>query len=144
MTQQANKIRKDLLRNVPYRRDQLEAMKWHHIIILRNVLGVHKGPVKKDQMIDEILLAQEEMKSFDPRVEPFCEMCGRHVMMREKAHIVAEAGDDMANLLWLCPSCHRVFDRHLKLRLFDALKAYKVKGLPKSWETPFGVGKNEV
>ena len=114
---------------------------WALLLSLSAALGLPKDKRTKQKAIDDIIKAQNEMGVFNPRVEPFCEMCGRHVMMREIAHIVAEAGTDNINTLWLCPSCHRVLDRHLKLRLYEALKAYKVKGLPESWKTPFGIGR---
>ena len=63
-----------------------------------------------------------------------CEMCGHHVMMRQKAHILAEGKKKEPNLLMLCPSCHLVFDTHLKPKIFSALKDYGLKGFPESWE----------
>jgi hypothetical protein len=66
--------------------------------------------------------------------EGLCEMCGHHVMMRQKAHIVAEGPKRGANLLMLCPSCHIMFDTHIKPKVFKALKETGVVGLPDSWE----------
>lgn len=47
---------------------------------------------------------------------------------------MAEAEKSGANLLLLCPSCHIMFDTHLKPRIYKALRAKGIKGLPKSWE----------
>ena len=116
-------------------------MNWYDILALAAALGLPKRKRNKQMAIKDILAAQERIGAIDERVEPFCEMCGRHVIMREAAHIVAEAGNARVNVLQLCPSCHRIFDRHLKRRLYMALKAYKVKGISKSWETPFGIGR---
>ena len=67
--------------------------------------------------------------------EGICEMCGHHVKMRQKAHIVAESKKSDPNLLMLCPTCHLMFDTHLKPKIFKALTQSGFKGLPKSWET---------
>ena len=64
-----------------------------------------------------------------------CEMCGHQVAVRQKAHILAEGKKSGPNLLMLCPSCHIIFDTHLKPKLFKALQQAAVQGLPKSWET---------
>lgn len=64
----------------------------------------------------------------------FCEMCGHHVAIRQKAHIIAEGKKSGSNLLMLCPSCHIIFDTHLKPKIFKALSEYGIT-LPKSWET---------
>ncbi len=135
------RTQKDLLKRVPYSKDKLEEMNWSDILALAAALGLPKIKRTKQKAIKDILEAQGQMGAIDERVEPFCEMCGRHVIMREAAHIVAEAGNARVNVLRLCPSCHRIFDSHLKRRIYKALKAYKVKGLPKSWETPFGIGR---
>ena len=34
----------------------------------------------------------------------------------------------------LCPTCHIMFDTHLKPKIFKALNEFGIK-LPKSWET---------
>jgi len=64
-----------------------------------------------------------------------CEMCGHHVGVRQKAHIVAEQSKSGANLLLLCPTCHIMFDTHVKPKMFKALSKAGVKGIPKSWES---------
>ena len=64
-----------------------------------------------------------------------CEMCGHHVLIRQKAHIVAEGRKTGPNLLMLCPSCHIMLDTHIKPKLFMALSQHGIEGLPKSWET---------
>jgi hypothetical protein len=66
--------------------------------------------------------------------EGICECCGHHVAMRQKAHIVAEGPKRGANLLMLCPSCHIMFDTHIKPKLHKALKDAGMKNLPPSWE----------
>ena len=64
----------------------------------------------------------------------FCEMCGHGVKIRQKAHIVAEGKKAGDNLLMLCPSCHMMFDNHVKPKIFKSLKQIGVKNLPGSWE----------
>ena len=64
-----------------------------------------------------------------------CEMCGHHVSIRQKAHIVAEGRKTGPNLLMLCPTCHIMFDAHVKPKLFMALSQRGIERLPKSWET---------
>ena len=65
--------------------------------------------------------------------EGICEMCGHHVAMRQKAHIVAEGKKKDINLLMLCPTCHIMFDTHIKPKVFKAILAAG-KELPKSWQ----------
>jgi hypothetical protein len=60
-------------------------------------------------------------------------MCGHHVAIRQRAHIVAEAPKTGANLLLLCPSCHIVLDTKLKPAIRHALQHAGVRNLPKSW-----------
>ncbi len=62
-----------------------------------------------------------------------CELCGHHVAVCQKAHIVAEAAKEQSNILMLCPSCHVMFDTQVKPKIFKALSAVGVKGLPESW-----------
>jgi len=54
--------------------------------------------------------------------EGLCEMCGHYVSVRQKAHILAEGKKTGENLLMLCPSCHIMFDTHIKPKLFMALR----------------------
>jgi len=61
-----------------------------------------------------------------------CEMCGHHVAIRQKAHIVAEGPKTGPNLLMLCPTCHLMFDT-LKPKVCQALKDWGVSDLPASW-----------
>lgn len=61
-------------------------------------------------------------------------MCGHFIKMRQKAHIVAEGKKTGDNLLMLCPSCHIMFDTHIKPKIFKSLKQVGVNNLPKSWE----------
>lgn len=61
-------------------------------------------------------------------------MCGHHVGVRQKAHIIAEGKKSGVNLLMLCPTCHIMFDTHVKPKIFEALSQAGVDGLPKSWE----------
>jgi hypothetical protein len=63
----------------------------------------------------------------------FCDMCGHHVAIRQRAHIVAEGRKAGANLLLLCPSCHIVLDTRLKPAILEALLEAGVRNLPKSW-----------
>ena len=63
-----------------------------------------------------------------------CEMCGHYVQMRQKAHIIAEGPKSGVNLLMLCPSCHLMFDTHVKPKVFKSLFQAGCKDLPKSWE----------
>ena len=65
--------------------------------------------------------------------EGICEMCGHHVAMRQKAHIVAEGKKKDINLLMLCPTCHIMFDTHIKPKIFKAILAWG-KELPDSWQ----------
>lgn len=66
--------------------------------------------------------------------EGICEMCGHYVQLRQKAHIIAEGPKSGNNLLMLCPSCHMMFDTHLKPKMFNALSKAGCKGLPELWE----------
>jgi predicted restriction endonuclease len=65
--------------------------------------------------------------------EGLCEMCGHYVSVRQKAHILAEGKKTVENLLMLCPSCHIMFDTHIKPKLFTALRKAGIT-LPNSWE----------
>jgi hypothetical protein len=65
--------------------------------------------------------------------EGLCEVCGHYVSVRQKAHILAEGKKTGENLLMLCPSCHIMFDTHIKPKLFTALRKAG-KTIPKSWE----------
>jgi hypothetical protein len=71
---------------------------------------------------------------FMTKSEGICDMCGHFVILRQKAHIIAEGKKDKNNLLMLCPSCHIIFDTHLKPKIFNALKNYGIKDFPISWE----------
>jgi hypothetical protein len=63
-----------------------------------------------------------------------CEMCGHHVGVRQKAHIVAEGRNSDNNILMLCPACHIMFDTHLKPKVFTALLDAGLQDLPDSWK----------
>jgi len=67
--------------------------------------------------------------------EGFCDMCGHHVVLRQRAHIVAEGDRSAENILMLCPSCHVLFDHYLKPKLYRALKKANLPDLPVSWAT---------
>ena len=69
------------------------------------------------------------------RSEGICELCGHHVALRQKAHIIAEGPKRGANLLMLCPTCHLMFDTHLKPKMWKALSAHGIRGLPQSWKS---------
>lgn len=75
------------------------------------------------------------MSEHNARSAGICEMCGHHVGLRQKAHIVAEDKKGSMNVLMLCPTCHVMFDTHVKPKLFKALLRNGISGLPKSWET---------
>jgi hypothetical protein len=60
-------------------------------------------------------------------------MCGHHVSIRQKAHICAKGPKQGYNLLLLCPTCHVMFDTHVKPMVSKALKKCGVRALPKSW-----------
>jgi len=62
-----------------------------------------------------------------------CEMCGHQVAILQKAHILAEGKKVEGNLLLLCPTCHIMFDTHLKPKIFKSLKDFGIN-LPESWE----------
>jgi hypothetical protein len=66
------------------------------------------------------------------KTEGICEMSGHHVGVRQKAHIFAECKKVGVNLLMICPSCHIMFDTHLKPKIFKALVDAGVRGLPRS------------
>ena len=66
--------------------------------------------------------------------ENICEMCGHHVGILQKAHIVAEELKIKSNLLMLCPTCHVIFDTQLKPKLYKALSEAGYKKLPDSWK----------
>jgi hypothetical protein len=61
-------------------------------------------------------------------------MCGHLVKIRQKAHIVAEGKKSGDNLLLLCPSCHIMFDTHLKPKIYKSLRQSGCTNLPVSWE----------
>jgi len=63
-----------------------------------------------------------------------CELCGHYISVRQKAHIVAEAKKKGANILMLCPTCHIMFDTHVKPKIYRALIQAGVENLPASWE----------
>jgi hypothetical protein len=65
--------------------------------------------------------------------EGTCEMCGHSVAIRLKARIFAEGKKSGSNILMLCPTCHLMFDTHLKPKIFKALTEAGVKDLPASW-----------
>jgi hypothetical protein len=61
-------------------------------------------------------------------------MCGHHVGVRQKAHIMAEGKKTENNVLMLCPTCHIVFDTHLKPKVFKAMMEAGLQGFPESWK----------
>jgi hypothetical protein len=126
---------KELIRGIPYTREQLEKLRYYDLWTIAAALAVPKRPDgkygPKEKVIPEILEAQER---HDERMTPYCEMCGKYTMLREKAHICSEGDASRENILMLCVSCHRMLDVHLKPRLYLALKRFGAKGLPSSWE----------
>ena len=63
-----------------------------------------------------------------------CEMCGHHVGVRQKAHIIAEGKKAQNNVLMLCPTCHIMFDTHVKPKVFKAIMEAGLKDFPESWK----------
>ena len=63
-----------------------------------------------------------------------CEMCGHHVAVRQKAHILAEGKKKETNLLMLCPTCHIMFDTHVKPKIFEAMVEAGLRDFPESWQ----------
>ncbi len=63
-----------------------------------------------------------------------CEMCGHHVAILQKAHIIAENRKKGNNILMLCPTCHIMFDTHVKPKVFKALLEAGLQDLPESWK----------
>jgi hypothetical protein len=63
-----------------------------------------------------------------------CEMCGHHVGIRQKAHILAEGKKTKDNILMLCPTCHIMFDTHVKPKLFKAMVGAGLRDFPASWK----------
>ncbi len=62
-----------------------------------------------------------------------CEMCGHYVAVRQAAHILAEGRKTEANIMMLCPTCHVMFDTHVKPKIFKAMAKAGHNGLPESW-----------
>lgn len=52
--------------------------------------------------------------------------------VRQRAHILAESKKN--NLLMLCPTCHIMFDTHLKPKIFRAMVEIGFKDMPDSWK----------
>jgi predicted transcriptional regulator len=61
-------------------------------------------------------------------------MCGHHVGVRQKAHIMAEEKKTEINVLMLFPTCHIMFDTHLKPKVFKAMIEAGLRGFPESWK----------
>ena len=126
-------VKKELLKGMPYSEEELKNLDMRKLKILASVLGLNSWQKTKNEIIRQVHKNQHELELIDERIESFCEMCGKFVANREKAHIVAEGGRGRINILLLCPSCHRMFDTRLKPRLYEALREYGTKKLPKSW-----------
>jgi hypothetical protein len=62
-----------------------------------------------------------------------CEMCGHHVGVRQKAHILAEGKKTENNVLMLYPTCHIMFDTHVKPKVFKAMMEAGLQDFPESW-----------
>ena len=126
-------VRKKLLQDMPYTKKKLEDLDMRKLKMLASLLGVDSWQKTKNEIVKAVYNNQHELKLIDERIESFCEMCGKFVAIREKAHIVAEGGRGRINILMLCPSCHRMFDTRLKPRLYEALKVSGARKLPESW-----------
>ena len=61
-------------------------------------------------------------------------MCGHHVGLRQKAHILAEGKKTKDNILMLCPTCHIMFDTHIKPKIFKAMVGARRRSFPESWQ----------
>ena len=59
-------------------------------------------------------------------------MCGHYVAVRQRSHIFDGRNDIRENILLLCPSCHIMFDTHLKPKLYKALADSGIQ-LPEVW-----------
>jgi len=126
-------VRKKLLQDMPYTKKKLEDLDMRKLKMLASLLGVDSWQKTKNEIVKAVYNNQHELELIDERIESFCEMCGKFVAIREKAHIVAEGGRGRINILMLCPSCHRMFDTRLKPRLYGALKVFGARKLPESW-----------
>jgi len=130
-----NKKKRDIVIGARYTEEQLREMSVYELLTIAAALAVQKRPDGKygsrEEMIPEILKAQE---MHDELTTPYCEMCGSYNILRERAHICSEGDKSRENILMLCPTCHRMFDTHLKPRLHKALKRFGAKHLPVSWE----------
>lgn len=60
-------------------------------------------------------------------------MCGHHVGVRQRAHILAEGKKTEGNVLMLCPTCHVMFDTHVKPKVFKAMMEAGLTDFPESW-----------
>jgi hypothetical protein len=129
---QGESVKKKLLQAMPYTKKALEDLDMRRLKILASLLGVNSWQKTKDEIVKSVFKSQHELELIDERIEPFCEMCGSFVAIREKAHIVAGKGRGRVNILMLCPTCHRMLDTRLKPRLYEALKNYGTKNLPES------------
>jgi hypothetical protein len=63
-----------------------------------------------------------------------CEMCGHHVGIRQKAYIIAEGEKTEDNVLMLCPTCHIMFDTHIKSKIFKVMIEGGFQNMPESWK----------
>lgn len=72
--------------------------------------------------------------AIETKFEGLCELCVHYVALRQKAHIVAEGKKSGHNLLMLCPTCHTMFDTHIKPKIHKALLEAGIQNLPLSWE----------
>ena len=66
--------------------------------------------------------------------EGICEFCGQYVALRQKAHIVTEGKNRGNDVLMLCPTCHLMFDTHVKPKIYKALVEVGIEKLPVSWQ----------
>jgi len=62
-----------------------------------------------------------------------CDMCGHFVIFREDAHIIEDM-EKNGNILELCPSCHHMFDHHLKRKIYEAVNKTTEYKLPHLWK----------
>ena len=85
-------IKKKLLSEMPYSKDQLKEFDIRELKMLASLMSLDSWGKKKDDLIKLIFKNQHELDLLDERLENFCEMCGNYAAIRQNAHIAAEGG----------------------------------------------------
>jgi hypothetical protein len=130
MKRKEGKAKKDLLKGMPYTKEGLRDLKIAELKMLASVMGIDSWQKPKAELVKLIFKEQHELDSLDERLENLCEMCGKYVAIRQRAHIVSEGDKNRENILMLCPTCHLMFDTRLKPKLYKALSKAGVRNLP--------------